>query len=430
MKKIIIILIILAILGGGGYYYYQNVYLPAQKPTLEVEKNSAQISKYYIYGTHLNLEGEIKKINANFEDLDLVMWNAKTGKLKKFEINYKKNVNNVNFNISDEINNGIYLDNIAKGNYRLYLRFKYEESKKDSDKKETTYKYYPLDNTTTYDETTYYTTSKQNKKITISQNKTTMTVKIKDNTDDVYDVVLDPSCGGVDKGATGNGVYESDITLEMANKVKEKLESKDIKVKLTRTEDSLSDSDYFDEYNDGGRAVISHEVKAKYLFSFQASSSTNPTINGFSINTAANINYDFSAKLVENIVTKTNLKTTTSTSHRVDYGIYTHNFTESEIAENMAYYDERGYKPYNVTTDSNYLYMIRESGGIMTGAYVDDSNPEQVGVNKYYNSNVGAEAYIIDLGYLTNQTDFNAITQNQDAYAEAIANTIIEELKY
>ena len=430
MKKIIIILIILAILGGGGYYYYQNVYLPAQKPTLEVEKNSAQISKYYIYGTHLNLEGEIKKINANFEDLDLVMWNAKTGKLKKFEINYKKNVNNVNFNISDEINNGIYLDNIAKGNYRLYLRFKYEESKKDSDKKETTYKYYPLDNTTTYDETTYYTTSKQNKKITISQNKTTMTVKTKDNTDDVYDVVLDPSCGGVDKGATGNGVYESDITLEMANKVKEKLESKDIKVKLTRTEDSLSDSDYFDEYNDGGRAVISHEVKAKYLFSFQASSSTNPTINGFSINTAANINYDFSAKLVENIVTKTNLKTTTSTSHRVDYGIYTHNFTESEIAENMAYYDERGYKPYNVTTDSNYLYMIRESGGIMTGAYVDDSNPEQVGVNKYYNSNVGAEAYIIDLGYLTNQTDFNAITQNQDAYAEAIANTIIEELKY
>ena len=280
MKKIIIILIILAILGGGGYYYYQNVYLPAQKPTLEVEKNSAQISKYYIYGTHLNLEGEIKKINANFEDLDLVMWNAKTGKLKKFEINYKKNVNNVNFNISDEINNGIYLDNIAKGNYRLYLRFKYEESKKDSDKKETTYKYYPLDNTTTYDETTYYTTSKQNKKITISQNKTTMTVKIKDNTDDVYDVVLDPSCGGVDKGATGNGVYESDITLEMANKVKEKLESKDVKVKLTRTEDSLSDSDYFDEYNDGGRAVISHEVKAKYLFSFQASSSTNPTING------------------------------------------------------------------------------------------------------------------------------------------------------
>ena len=50
--------------------------------------------------------------------------------------------------------------------------------------------------------------------------------------------------------------------------------------------------------------------------------------------------------------------------------------------------------------------------------------------NKYYNSNKGAEAYIIDLGYLTNQDDFKAITENQDAYAEAIANTIIEELKY
>lgn len=430
MKKIIIILIILALLGGGGYYYYNNIYLPAQKPTLETEKNHATINKYYIYGTHLNLEGNIKKINANFKDLDLILWNTKTGKIKNYEINYKKNVNNVNFNISDEINDGIYLESISKGNYQLYLRFKYNKTKKEDKNQKTTYKYYPINNNTSYDNTTYYTISKNNKKILISKNATTMTLKIKENTDEVYDVVLDPSCGGVDKGVKGNGTYESDITLSMANKIKEKLENKKVKVKLTRTEDSLSANDYFDEYNDGGRAVISHEVKAKYLFSLQANSSTKSTTSGFSIHTAANINYDFSAKLVENIIAKTKLKTSAITSHRVDYGIYTHNFTESEIAENMDYYDQKGYKHYNVTTDSNYLYMIRESGGIMTGAYVDDSNPEKVGVNKYYNSNIGAEAYIIDLGYLTNQDDFNAITNNQDAYAEAISNTIIEELKY
>ena len=146
--------------------------------------------------------------------------------------------------------------------------------------------------------------------------------------------------------------------------------------------------------------------------------------------TADNINYDFSAKLVENIIAKTNLKTSAVTNHRIDYGIYTHNFTKSEIAENMAYYDNKGYKRYKVTTNSNYMYMIRESGGIITGAYVDDSNPEKVGVNKFYNSNIGTEAYIIELGYLTNKDDFNAMTSKKDAYAEAIANTIIEELKY
>ena len=74
--------------------------------------------------------------------------------------------------------------------------------------------------------------------------------------------------------------------------------------------------------------------------------------------------------------------------------------------------------------------MIRESGGIITGAYVDDSNPEKIGVNKYYNSNVGVEAYILELGYLTNNEDFSVITTKKDAYAQAIADTIIEEIKY
>ena len=73
--------------------------------------------------------------------------------------------------------------------------------------------------------------------------------------------------------------------------------------------------------------------------------------------------------------------------------------------------------------------MIRETGGIMTVAYVDNSNPEKVGVNKYYNSNIGAEAYVIRLGYLSNQDDLNAMTTNQETYAQAIANSIINELK-
>lgn len=424
MKKVIIFLIVLALLGLGCYYYYSNIYLPSQKPTIEVENNSVTISKYYIYGTHLNLEGEIKKIKSKFKDVDLILWNTETGKIKNYKINYTKNVNNLSFNISDEINNGIYLDNISKGNYELYLRFTYEEDKNK------TYKYYPLNNKTDYNKTTYYTLSKNNNKITISKDETTMTMKVKTTEDEVYDVVIDPSCGGVDTGVSGNGYVESDVTMEISNKIKENLETKGIKVKLTRTEDSLSPNEYFDEYNEGGRAVISHEVNAKYVFSIEANSSTNSQTSGFGIYTAVGINYDFTAKLVENIIAKTNLKTSANTSNRIDYGIYSHNFNESEVEENMAYYDSKGYKRYNVTTKSNYLYMIRETGGIMTGAYVDDSNPEKVGTNPYYNSNIGAESYIINLGYLTNKDDITAITANQDAYAEAISNSIIEELKY
>ncbi len=428
MKKILLFLIIIIAISGGSYFYYKEIYLPNQKPTLEIEKNKASISEYYIYGTHLNITGIIKSINANFKDVNIVLWNTKTGKIKKYSINYKKNVTTVKFNLSDEINKGIYLDSIKKGNYRIYLRFLYEQSQKKS--KQRKYKYYSLNNETSYNNITYYTTSKYNNKISIKNSSNTIGLNVTESNEKNYDVVLDPSCGGIDKGVIANGTNEAEVTLSIAEKVKELLENKKIKVKLTRTKDSLSEREYFEEYNNGGRAVIAKEVNAKYLFSFQVNSSKKIATSGFGIYTAENINYDFSAKMVENIIAKTNLKTSAVTNYRIDYGIYTHNFTKKEIAENMAYYKQKGYKPYNVTTKSNYMYMIRESGGIITGAYVDNSNPEKVGVNKYYNSNIGVEAYIIDLGYLTNREDFNAITKNKDAYAEAIANTIIEELKY
>ena len=40
--------------------------------------------------------------------------------------------------------------------------------------------------------------------------------------------------------------------------------------------------------------------------------------------------------------------------------------------------------------------MLRETGGIVTGAYVDGRNKE-FGKNKYYNSNIGVEAYLLEL---------------------------------
>lgn len=425
MKKIIFIIAIILI-SVGGYYCYNQIYLPGLIPTIEPEKNKVSITKYYIYGTHLNLEGNIKRINAKFKDIKLILWNPKTGTSKKYKINYSKNVNNVNFNIVDEINDGIYLDDIKKGDYELYLRFSYTKDKK------TTYKYYPLNNKTEYKTTTYYTLSKTNNQIKITKNDNSMLIKVNENTTkkDIYDIVIDPSCGGSDSGASGNGTNEATVTLEMAEKIKENLEKEKIKVKLTRTKDSLSNQDYFDEYNKGGRAVIPQESHAKYLLSLQATSSTDSKTNGISLYTAVGINYDFASNLIENIIKSTNQKTSTNTYQRVDYGIYSHNFTESEINENMTYYENKGYKKYNVTTNSNYIYMIRETGGIITGAYVDDSNPDKVGINPYYNTNIGVESYVLTLGYLTNKEDIEAITTNKEKYAKAISDSIIKKLKF
>ena len=102
--------------------------------------------------------------------------------------------------------------------------------------------------------------------------------------------------------------------------------------------------------------------------------------------------------------------------------------TAKEIESSLEGYDEKGYKPYNVTEKSNYLYMIRETGGYLTGAYVDDSNPDKVGVNPYYKNNIANESYLLELGYLSNQSDLDILIKSQDKLANAISDAIIKEL--
>ena len=80
-------------------------------------------------------------------------------------------------------------------------------------------------------------------------------------------------------------------------------------------------------------------------------------------------------------------------------------------------------KAYDITTKSNYYYIIRETGGIITGAYVDDRNEEIVG-NPYVLSNVGAEAYLLELGYISNKNDLNNMIDNMDKYVEGITKSV------
>ena len=65
----------------------------------------------------------------------------------------------------------------------------------------------------------------------------------------------------------------------------------------------------------------------------------------------------------------------------------------------------------------------------MTGAYVDSSNPDKVGVNPYYDSNIGNESYLLELGYISNTNDVKILQEEQEALAKAIATSIIKEIK-
>ena len=423
MKKILILIFVI-VLCIGAFFGYKYFFSEKGIPILKTEEEKVAISEYYIYGTHLNLTGTLEITDTNFEEIYLTLYN---GEFKDYDINYTNESNAISFNISDEVNNGIYLDELSRDNYYVFIKLIYEN---EEDVENPIEKYYVLDNQTEYEDTTYYTFSKYNNKIIINSNNdyNTMMLNVNEKKDNkkIADIVLDPGHGGMDGGAESFGYSERDFTYKLAISIQEQLEDEGYSVALTRGE--LSQNELLDEYNDGGRAVVSSELYSKYLLSIHFNSNSASSVNGLEIYSPSNINYDFVKSLAQNITTMTGLEYSNQKTFKLYDGVYCHNFSEYEIENSLKGYEEKGYTPYNITTNSNYYYMIRETGGIITGAYVDDSNPEKVGVNPYYNSNRGTESYVMELGYITNSNDFDIISNKQNEFTNAIVKTIQENL--
>lgn len=422
MKKLIGIIFLLIVIGFGGYFVYINYLVD---DSIVPEEELVSISEYYIYGDHLNMKGSLEISDMTYQDVYLNLYNGEED--KDIEIVSSNDGNKIEFYFSEYINDGFYLDTLSRGKYNLFLKLVYENP---DDVEEPIVKYYVLSNNTDYDETVYYTMSKYNNKIVINSNNSynTMSFDVKENRDkDIYDITIDPGHGGMDGGGSTSLYKESDFTMSISNKIKENLVANGFKVMLTHEEGELTKNDYFDEYNEHGRAVIPNEVKSKYTFSIHINKNDYKSVHGVEVYTPVNINYDFAKLLASKIVDNTELDYSTNRLHKEFDGIYSYNFSENEVAAKLKEYDNKGYKPYNVTTNSNNFYMIRETGGFMTGAYIDDSNPDNVGVNPYYNSNVGNESYLLELGYISNNSDFNIINSDVDGIAKAISDAIIEK---
>lgn len=424
MKKLFGILFFTLFFGFAGYYVYIN-YIKDVIPKIDVEEERVNVDEYYIYGNHFNISGSLKITDINYDDISLVLYN---GEEKKCKVIDEKEGTNIKFSTSEYINEGIYIDNLDRGIYYLFLKLTYENNE---DKENSTYKYYVLKNNTDYKETTYYTLSKYNNKIIINSDDEygTFMFNVSENTDnDIYDVTVDPGHGGLDSGALSGSYKESDFTMRIGLKLKSYLEENNIKVKLTHNKNDIPSDKTMDEYNKHGRAVIPNEVKSKYTFSIHINKNISTSVRGIEIYTPDRISYDFAKDMASSVVDNTEFNYSNNKMYKVSDGVYTHNFTDSEVSSSLSEYDKKGYKPFDVSNKSNYLYMIRETGGYLTGAYVDDRNLSKVGINPYYNSNVGNESYLLELGYLSNSNDIGILLKNEEKIAKLIGDAIIKEL--
>ena len=388
-----------------------------------------KVSKYIVYGTHFNIEGTASIPEISGIDIDkseLIIKNINGDEIK-LESDFAYDEGTLSFSTIKKLNSGLYLEDLSLTNYYIFLKVTFSNSD---------VKYYSLSNDTDYNDITYYTITrkKTNNKIDIKFDTHNdipymgiFVSKEKNLPDNVYDVVIDPGHGGSDVGAISKKYYESNIVLDCAKILKTKLEALGLKVMLTRdgTESSTEDMVY-NIYDDNGRVTRANESHAKILISLHLNSnSQNVKTGGLEIYAPSLCNLDLAKLFADNIVKFANTSYSNLNTYKKDEGVYVHNFNNADILAFKAKAISSGYEPYNLTTDTPYLYMIREVGGICTNAFVDGRNTSY-GANKYINSNIGIEAYLIELGYMIIDNDLNNILSNGDSYMQGISNSIKE----
>ena len=173
-------------------------------------------------------------------------------------------------------------------------------------------------------------------------------------------------------------------------------------------------------YDQDGRITTACKSKAKLMISLHVNQGNN-SLRGLEIYSPCNSNLEFAKEMANKINESSSIEFSNSNSFKEFDGVYVRNFTKAEIRAFAKTAEDKGYEPYSITTDTPYLYTIRETGGIATNAYVDGRNTSY-SANDYYNSNQGLECYQIELGYIKN--DLEIITNEKENYINAIVDAI------
>lgn len=406
MKKIFLVIIIFIVV-----LFVVDINNFDNKMYDKITKGNVYVDEIYIYGRYFNIKGHA---DFNLDEAFLIFVDSTFN-----EIKYALSVNENKFYLSDKINGGLNLEDIKYDNSTILLM--------SNDK------YYPLINNSNYENTDYYTISNFNKtnylEFVFSKFKDVSFLKLKCKNilvpNDVYDIVIDPGHGGADVGAVNGNIYESNISLSISNLIKKKLEDEGFKIKLTREDDSNPGP-----YGEGGRATIPYEVKAKIFLSVHVNSTPHSIISGGTeVYASPNMNYDFAYNIASKIKEYANSTYSSLQLYKVKDGVYVKNLSKQDIEEARESAKNSGYAYYeNVTTNTPWYFYNRETGGYMTGAYMDGRN-KVYPANPYYNSNMGIESYLLELGYITCKNDLNNLINNQDGYAKGITRAIVEELK-
>lgn len=431
-RIIVLILMVIGIVYGVSISIHKKIPTKKQREAEsnflnKIQTKSASLTEFYTYGRSFNVRGIIKNVDKdNFENAKLVITDG-----LDYEDGYNLDVsfeeNNLIFYSNKNINTGMILDKLENKEYYICIRLKLN-NRIDA-------KYYSFENASEYgDELNYYTVTKDGKnrlaKISFSKRNINnneyniLTIKLEDSSlpEDVYDIVIDAGNGGKDPGEISGANREADINLDYAKALKQSLEEKGYKVKLTRDDENTDTYTYNNMYDENGRISIACKTHAKLMISFQVNNGSRD-LNGLEVCCPCKSNLNFGIEMASKIKEYTNIAYSNNNLRtKIQDGVYVKNYTDKEIAEARVAAKRKGYEPYNITDNTPYYYTIREVGGIATEAYVDGRNKDY-SKNEYYKSNQGIECYQIELGYI--KTDIDIIKNEKEGYIRAITEAIV-----
>lgn len=430
LKLIILVLMIIGIYLGISITIKKQVPTQKQKEVENkifsmIQLKNAEATNFYTYGRSFNISGKISNISEdNFESAKLVITDGLDYE-KAYNLDYKFDKNILYFYSNNEINSGIIIDKLDSKEYYILLRLKLNNSIEP--------RYYSFVNSTECENINYYTitSEEKNRKANISffekdyNNKkyNFLTIKLEDAQlpEEIYDIAIDAGHGGKDNGENVGSITEADITLEYAKLLKQSLDENGYKVKLTRDDSNTNSYTYTNMYDENGRIGIACNSKAKLMISFHINNGVQ-NLKGFEIYSPCKSNLNFATEMANKINENSNIEFSNNKSFKENNGVYVRNFTKSEINKFADTAKRKGYEPYNITTDTPYMYTIREVGGLATNAYVDGRNIDY-SKNEFYHCNQGIECYQIELGYIKN--DLEIIRNEKEAYIKAITEAII-----
>ncbi len=218
------------------------------------------------------------------------------------------------------------------------------------------------------------------------------------------DILIDAGHGGTDNGASSidGTVFETDLNLAVAEIVADELSAKGYKVAITREDNSVPGGgceENYDSYCPNGRVTMAYTDKAKLVISIHHNTLGTGYAGdkqGFEVFSSVYSSHALATLVANNLMDVSDIST--RVDGYISDGVYTNTYQDEDDP--------------NLIQD--YMYMIRETGGIATRSTNDFNKPNN-------QKNQGSEAILIELGYLDNAEDLSHLSDASIQQAEAVA---------